>query len=81
MPIYVIYTGKCLSERAIISKIWGKPSLKQPSQQRKIVGCPNSHGEWEDSVCFEKGARMDSFAAVLTMLSCSSMYIVICVKR
>jgi hypothetical protein len=27
-----------------------------------------------DSDCFERGARMDSFAAVLTALSRSSMY-------
>ncbi len=39
------------------------------------------HGEWIDSVCFERGARMDLFAAVLTTLSCSSMYKVICLKK
>jgi hypothetical protein len=32
-------------------------------------------------VCFERGARIDSFAAVLTMLGWSSMYEVICVRK
>jgi hypothetical protein len=35
---------------------------------------PRSRGEWNDSACFEIGARIDSFAAVLTMLSRSSMH-------
>jgi hypothetical protein len=35
----------------------------------------------KESVCFEKGARMDSFAAVLPTPSYSSMYEAMCVKE
>jgi hypothetical protein len=33
-----------------------------------------SRGEWRDSVCFEKEARMDSFTALLKTPGRSSMY-------
>jgi hypothetical protein len=38
-------------------------------------------GEWKGSVCFEKGARMDSFAVVLPKPGYSSMYEAMCVKQ
>jgi uncharacterized membrane protein YjdF len=81
MRIYVFY--KYLSWNGDQQQDLGKPNLKiaKPSHRWEVGGHPISLGEWEDSVCFEKGARMDSFAAVLTMLSCSSMYEVICVKK
>jgi hypothetical protein len=47
-----------------------KPSHRHGKQSRHLLSC----GEWEDSVCFERGAKMDSFAAVLAMPSRSSMY-------
>jgi hypothetical protein len=68
----------------ISSKIWASQALKKiakPSHQWEVVRHYVSLGEWEDSVCFERGARMDSFAAVLTTFGCSSMYEVICVKK
>ncbi len=47
-----------------------KPSHRPAKQSRRLM----SHGEWGDSVCFEREARMDSFTTVLTVPSCSSMY-------
>ncbi len=46
------------------------PSHRWVKQSRWLM----SRGEWGDSVCFERGARMDSFTAVLTTPSRSSMY-------
>jgi hypothetical protein len=72
--LYVIY--KCLSWDSDQQQDLGqaKPKTAKPSHQWEVVGRPISRGEWEDSVCFEKGARMDSFAVVLTTLSCLSIY-------
>jgi hypothetical protein len=74
MCICVIY--KYLSWGKNQQQDLGKPSLNitKPSHQWEVVGHPISCGEWKGSVCFERGARMDSFAVVLTTLSCSSMY-------
>ncbi len=70
-------------ETLISSKI-GESQAKN-SQAKPLaweaVEHPMSHGERKDSVCFERGAMMDSFAAVLTMLSCSSMYESVCQQR
>jgi hypothetical protein len=48
----------------------GKPSqrISKPSHWWEAAKCPIPCGEWKDSVCFEKRARMDSFAAVLPTL-------------
>jgi hypothetical protein len=49
--------------------------IAKPSQQHgKQFKRPKSHGVQEDLVRFERGARMDSFAAVLTTPNGSSMY-------
>jgi hypothetical protein len=74
---------KCLSWGGDQQQDLGKPSLKiaKPSHPWEVVGHPISRGEWKFSVCFERGAKMDSFAAVLITLSCSSMYEIIRVKK
>ncbi len=75
MCIYVVY--KCLSLGLSTAVISGQAKLKiaKPSFWRgKQFKRPKSHGEQEDSVCFERGARIDSFIAVLIMPSRSSMY-------
>ncbi len=66
--LYVIY--KCLSRGIDQQQDLGKPSLKivKPSHHWEVVGHPISHGEWKD--CCKRGARMDSFAVVLTTLRC-----------
>jgi hypothetical protein len=68
-------------ELAVIgSKIWASQARKQPSQA--ICGKPLSILSQvvseKESACFEKGARMNSFAAVLPMPGFSSMYEAIC---
>ncbi len=81
MCIYVIY--KCLSWDVDQQQDLGKPSFKivQPSHRGEVVGGPISCSEWKDSVCFERGARRNSFAAMLTLLGCSSMYKTLCLKK
>jgi hypothetical protein len=83
MCVYVIY--KCPSWDSDHQQDLGKPSLKmaKPSHHWEVVRCPISHGELEGSVCFERGVRMDSFTAVLTLLSYLLKYMtkVICVKK
>ncbi len=61
---------------AISSKAWASQARKnsQPSYRWDAAKRPIPHGGWKDSVCFEKRARMDSFAAVLPMPSYSSIY-------
>jgi hypothetical protein len=72
MCICVIY--KCLKFATLIcSKINASQAIGVGSSSR----VPKSRGEWKDSVCFERGARMDSFAVVLTTPGYSSMYIYI----
>jgi hypothetical protein len=73
--IYVIY--KCLSlvlwsvARSVQAKLKiAKQSYRRGKQLKHLKSC----GKQEDSFCFERGARMDSFAAVLTTPSFSSMY-------
>ncbi len=58
-----------------------KLKIAKPSHRWLVVALPISNSECENSVCFERGARMESFAAVLTTLSCSSIYEGICVKK
>ncbi len=73
MRIYVIY--KCLSWDSGQQQDLGHA---EPRRQGEVVGRPISCGEWEDSVCFEKGARIDSFAAVRTSLTaqvCMKQYV------
>ncbi len=81
MRIYVIYKWLSWDSNQQQNLGQAKPKIAKQSHQWEVVGHPFSHSEWEDSVCFEKGARMDSFAVVLTTLSCLSMYEVICVKK
>jgi hypothetical protein len=47
-----------------------KPNHWHGKQPKRLM----SHCGWKDSVCFESGARVGSFAAVLKMLSRSNMY-------
>jgi hypothetical protein len=69
MCVHVIY--KCLKfETLISSNSWA--SQTENSQAKTPVwgavqASPKPNGEKEDSVCIERGARMDSFATVLTM--------------
>ncbi len=56
------------SEQAKLEKI------AKSSYQWEAVKRPVPRGEWKDSVCFEKGAMMDSFAAVMATSGYSSMY-------
>jgi hypothetical protein len=74
MCIYVIY--KCLSWGVDRQQDLGKPSKKtaKPSYRWEAVKRPIPRGELKDSVCFEKGTRMDSFAAVLPTPGYSIMY-------
>jgi hypothetical protein len=60
----------------ISSKIWTSQAKNRQAKLLvwRFVRRPMSHGEGKDSVCFERGARMDSFAAMLTTLGRSSMY-------
>ncbi len=75
MCICVIY--KCLSWDGDQQRDLGKPSHWWEAV-RQFIPC----GEWkEDSVWFEKRARMDSFAAVLPLPGYWSMCEVICVKE
>ncbi len=73
--IWVIYKflslGLWSAERSRQAKL-EKSQAKHPcgKQSKRLV----SRGGQEDSVCFERGARMDSFTAVLTMPSRSSLY-------
>ncbi len=48
--------------------------IAKPSYRWEDAKHPIPCGEWRDSVCFEKRARMDSFAAVLPLMGYSSMY-------
>ncbi len=77
----VVFAVMCISViyKFLISGLWSaespgqaKPSLQGGKQSK--VSQVKSHSGWSDSVCFERGASMDSFAAVLTMLRSSSMY-------
>jgi hypothetical protein len=52
----------------------------QPSYRWEAAKCPIPCGELKDYVCFEKGARMNSFTVLLPMPGYSSMYEAICVK-
>jgi hypothetical protein len=60
----------------ISGKIWASQA-KKPQSQATNGSYAASYPTWKDSVCFEKGARMDSFAAVLSTPSYSSMYVCI----
>ncbi len=48
----------------------GARIVAKPSARESSSGNPKSRGEEKDSVCFERGARMDSYAAVLTTDHC-----------
>jgi hypothetical protein len=66
----------------ISSEIWASQAkTAKQSHWWEAVRRPIPHGEWKDLVCFEKGARMDSFAAVLPKHGYSSMYEAMCVKE
>jgi hypothetical protein len=67
MRIYVIY--KCF-ELGWWSAV--RSGQAKPSQSWEAAKRPISRGEWKDFVCFEKWARMESFAAVLPMPSYAS---------
>jgi hypothetical protein len=76
MCICVIYKFLSLGLRSATRSGQAKLKIAKPSRWRgKQSKRPKSRGEQEDSVCFERGARMDSFAPVLTMPSHSSMYV------
>jgi hypothetical protein len=64
----------------ISSKIWASQAKNRQAKPsaRGVVKRPMSHGEWKDLGCFDRGARMDSLAVVLTTLSRSSMYEIVC---
>ncbi len=67
---------------AIGSKIWASQAkTAKPSHWWEAAKGPTPCGESKDLVCFKKGARMDSFAAVLPAPSYSSMYETICEKN
>jgi hypothetical protein len=71
----VIY--KCLSWERYQQRDLGKSSqeiIAKASYQWEAAKLPVLRGEWKDSVCFEKRARMDSFAAVLSTPGYSSKY-------
>jgi hypothetical protein len=57
---------------AIGSKIWASQAFDEKR--------PFPRGELTDSACFQKGARMDSFAALLPTPEYSSMYEAMFVK-
>jgi hypothetical protein len=81
MCINMIY--KCLNLDVDKQQDLGKSSLKivQPSHRGEVVGGPISCSGCKDSFCFERGARRNSFAAMLTPLGCSSMYKTLCLKK
>ncbi len=64
-----------LGQRSAARSGQAKPEkIAKPSYRWESAKRPIPHGERKDSVCFEKRARMDSFAAVLPMSGYSSMY-------
>ncbi len=69
MCIFVIYKCNKLGQQSTAGSGQAKPSYWWEAALRPIPW-----GEWKYSVCFEKRAKMASFAAVLPMLGYSSMY-------
>jgi hypothetical protein len=58
------------------SKIWASQAKNSQAKPSAWEAAQASHVTWweKDSVCFERGATMSSFAGMLTMLSHSSLY-------